>query len=376
MHTKVVHRTAKFLAERFHLASLRFNFRGVGASEGIYDEGRGETDDLVSAVRFTRERYPAGPLALAGFSFGSLCAARAALVVEPTVLLPHRRPFGPLGRGGGEGPRRPQRRLGPGRRGSVRARADRTRPPPATAFGRPSCPGADHFFTGRLDAFEKTAVSLLVEAGLARPRTHTSTARRKRMLSDTEKADLLRRARTQPPGLSASPRASVTCRLPKGASSRPGRVRHLEEGQPAAWLHREPRTLASAGRGRREERRGGSPERSALRAGPAPRSAEALPRDLGPDAARGGVRSPRGDRDRCPWRRGAEGSTLRPAPAAGRTGMGLGRPDPPCAGLPQGRTCRKRPPGNRATRPRRSTVSRPRFSERARRGGFRSPPRR
>ena len=71
MHTKVVHRTAKLLSDRFHLATLRFNFRGVGASEGIYDDGRGETDDLVAAVRFVREKQPSGPLVLAGFSFGS-----------------------------------------------------------------------------------------------------------------------------------------------------------------------------------------------------------------------------------------------------------------------------------------------------------------
>src|SRR5512143_1533490 len=83
MHTKVVHRAARLLADRFHLAAFRFNFRGVGASAGVYDDGRGETDDLVAAVRFARERYPDGPLVLAGFSFGSLCAARAAVAVDP-----------------------------------------------------------------------------------------------------------------------------------------------------------------------------------------------------------------------------------------------------------------------------------------------------
>ena len=172
MHTKVVHRTAKFLAERFHLASLRFNFRGVGASEGIYDEGRGETDDLVSAVRFTRERYPAGPLALAGFSFGSLCAARAALVVEPTVLLL-------IGVPSDRWAEEEAKALEGHNVVWVQGAADQFGPGQVAletaarhGFRAAVVPGADHFFTGRLDAFEKTAVSLLVEAGLARPRTH------------------------------------------------------------------------------------------------------------------------------------------------------------------------------------------------------------
>ena len=53
---------------------LRFNFRGVGQSEGVYDEGRGETDDVLSALH---QLSPEGPLALAGFSFGAhvICQA-------------------------------------------------------------------------------------------------------------------------------------------------------------------------------------------------------------------------------------------------------------------------------------------------------------
>ena len=47
---------------------LRFNFRGVGQSEGVYDEGLGETDDVLEALR---QLAPQGPLALAGFSFGA-----------------------------------------------------------------------------------------------------------------------------------------------------------------------------------------------------------------------------------------------------------------------------------------------------------------
>ncbi len=54
--------------------AVRFNFRGVGASEGVHDEGRGETLDLQAVVR---ELAPAGPLALAGFSFGAFVASCA-----------------------------------------------------------------------------------------------------------------------------------------------------------------------------------------------------------------------------------------------------------------------------------------------------------
>lgn len=172
MHTKVVHRTAKLLAERFHLAALRFSFRGVGASEGSYDEGRGETDDVVSAVRFARDRYPNGPLALAGFSFGSLCAARAALSVEPAVLLL-------VGVPSDRWPEGEAKALEGRNVVWVQGAEDQFGPGPIAldtaarhGFRAAVVPGADHFFTGRLDAFEKVAAGLLVEAGLARPRAH------------------------------------------------------------------------------------------------------------------------------------------------------------------------------------------------------------
>ena len=54
--------------------SVRFNFRGVGRSEGIYDEVRGELDDLLSIVK---AMAPSGPLCLAGFSFGAFVTSQA-----------------------------------------------------------------------------------------------------------------------------------------------------------------------------------------------------------------------------------------------------------------------------------------------------------
>src|SRR5512140_1003066 len=58
MHTKVVHRAARLLSQRFSLETLRFNFRGVGASAGAYDGGAGEAEDLVAAAGWLRARRP------------------------------------------------------------------------------------------------------------------------------------------------------------------------------------------------------------------------------------------------------------------------------------------------------------------------------
>lgn len=59
-------------------AVVRFNYRGVGQSQGSYGKGDGEADDLLSVVAWLRERYPNTPLRLAGFSFGTYVAASGA----------------------------------------------------------------------------------------------------------------------------------------------------------------------------------------------------------------------------------------------------------------------------------------------------------
>jgi uncharacterized protein len=76
MTNKVVTTLAR-TAHAQGIPSLRFNFRGVGASEGTYDEGRGETLDALAAVAFGRQRWPDAALWLAGFSFGGVVALRA-----------------------------------------------------------------------------------------------------------------------------------------------------------------------------------------------------------------------------------------------------------------------------------------------------------
>ncbi len=57
-------------------ATARFNFRGVGESEGVHDDGRGEVDDMDAMYRHMVERYPGLPVALSGFSFGTFVQAQ------------------------------------------------------------------------------------------------------------------------------------------------------------------------------------------------------------------------------------------------------------------------------------------------------------
>ena len=77
MSNKVVTTIARALAES-GIASVRFNFRGVGKSEGEYDAGRGETLDYLAVAQWLQAQRPADALWLAGFSFGAWVALRAA----------------------------------------------------------------------------------------------------------------------------------------------------------------------------------------------------------------------------------------------------------------------------------------------------------
>jgi hypothetical protein len=73
MHTKAVYQGAKGLV-RAGCAVLRFNFRGVGRSDGTFDQGPGEMEDFRAALDYLAKRFPGVPLWAAGFSFGAWIA--------------------------------------------------------------------------------------------------------------------------------------------------------------------------------------------------------------------------------------------------------------------------------------------------------------
>lgn len=60
------------------VGTVRFNYRGVGKSEGIYDYGEGELHDALAVIDYALTSMPASPLLLSGFSFGAFIAAKAA----------------------------------------------------------------------------------------------------------------------------------------------------------------------------------------------------------------------------------------------------------------------------------------------------------
>lgn len=149
MHNKVVYRAAQALTSA-GFATLRFNFRGVGLSEGRYDAGRGETDDYRAALD-EAERDGGLPVVAAGFSFGAAMCLKAIAgdrrVVAAIVLgLPVATESGRLI------PRPAVPAL------YVVGERDTFGPPEelarfvAGAGALVVVPGADHFFEGRLEA--------------------------------------------------------------------------------------------------------------------------------------------------------------------------------------------------------------------------------
>jgi alpha/beta superfamily hydrolase len=87
MDNKVVTTLAR-AARDAGAAVLRFNFRGVGESQGAYSDGIGETEDLITVHHWLNRQYPDLPLWLAGFSFGSYVAARGAEILTANGVAP------------------------------------------------------------------------------------------------------------------------------------------------------------------------------------------------------------------------------------------------------------------------------------------------
>ena len=88
LDNKVVQTLAKTFAALGY-AAARFNFRGVGKSEGQFDDGIGETDDALAALAAAKLEFGELPVVLAGFSFGSYVQTRVAhaIAAERLVLI-------------------------------------------------------------------------------------------------------------------------------------------------------------------------------------------------------------------------------------------------------------------------------------------------
>jgi alpha/beta superfamily hydrolase len=158
MHFKVIFRAAKALQQN-GVAALRFNFRGVGRSEGKHDDGRGEQDDVIAALDEMTRRFPGLPLVLGGFSFGSwmsvlvsqrdprvrgLVAMGFPLRLAGQVSLETARPMPRIFVQGENDEFGAARELQP--------LVERLPPPHEFAM----IPGANHFFDGHLETVQQT----------------------------------------------------------------------------------------------------------------------------------------------------------------------------------------------------------------------------
>jgi alpha/beta superfamily hydrolase len=156
LDNKVVQTLAKTFFALGYVA-VRFNFRGVGGSAGVFDEGIGETDDALAVLGDARTRFgQALPIALAGFSFGSYVQTRVASRVSPERLVlvaaaVKRFPVESVG---------PDTIVIHGEEDDVVPLAD------VFAWARPQqlpivvFPGCGHFFHGRLPQLARTVTAL------------------------------------------------------------------------------------------------------------------------------------------------------------------------------------------------------------------------
>ena len=161
MDNKVVYTLARTL-EQLGAPAIRFNFRGVGASAGSYDAGRGETADALAVVAYGRRRWPNAALWLAGFSFGGAVAVRAAGEAGPQRLIAVAPGITTITVTDAAPPACPwlivhgdADEVVPLE--AVRAWADRLSPAPQMRV----LPGASHFFHGRLNELRDVVLAFM-----------------------------------------------------------------------------------------------------------------------------------------------------------------------------------------------------------------------
>jgi alpha/beta superfamily hydrolase len=166
MDNKVVQTVARALVQRGY-TTVRFNFRGIGASEGSWDEGRGEVDDALAVVAAFRSAGQ--PLVMAGFSFGGYVAANAAarLATDPATAAERLVLVGPAVVNFDVGPV-------PANTLVIQGQADDVVPMAAVLeWARPQSlpvtvvPGAGHFFHGQLPVLKQIVIG-------AWPQTHAA----------------------------------------------------------------------------------------------------------------------------------------------------------------------------------------------------------
>ena len=156
LHNKVVFRAARGL-ENANVATLRFNFRGVGASGGTFDAGEGEQDDFLAALEWLRKKHPDKPVIAGGFSFGAWVASRAGCEVDYVRALfligtpVNKYDFGYLRSARSRCFFCTARRTSTATSTSWRKSSSTSATPKAS-----SSPGADHFFTKQIEAVEET----------------------------------------------------------------------------------------------------------------------------------------------------------------------------------------------------------------------------
>jgi uncharacterized protein len=150
--------------------AIRFNFRGVGASAGAYDEGRGETADALAVIAYGRRRWPDAALWLGGFSFGGAVALLAAAAADPARLITVAPGITAIDVSHAPRPRCPWLLV----QGDaddvvptqeVLAWAGTLAPPPEMAL----LPGASHYFHGRINELREVLVEFLARHAAALP---------------------------------------------------------------------------------------------------------------------------------------------------------------------------------------------------------------